>query len=82
MITTASGVSRGTRAAFYFFFAVVTLLLGAIAVYAAGPIVAVGHSADAPWLEIYGWVVLLVSLVAPVLFVVAAFYALVFGQDG
>ena len=74
-------MSRGSRATLYFFFAVVSLLIGAIAVYAAGPIVAVGHAAEAPWLEIYGWVVLLVALAAPILFVVTAFYALLFGRD-
>jgi hypothetical protein len=75
-------VNRGTRAAVYFFFAVVSLLLGALAVYAASPIVAVGRSADQPWLEIYGWIVLLVALFAPILFVIAAFYALLSGHDG
>jgi hypothetical protein len=79
--TMASGVNRGTRAAVYFFFAVASLLLGSIAVYAANPIVLIGRYGNQPWLEIYGWLILLVAIIAPVLFVVAAFYALLFGHD-
>jgi hypothetical protein len=73
-------VSRGTRAALYFFFAVVSLLLGSIAVFTGGLIGAVGGSAKQPVVEIYGWLILLVAVLAPILFVVAAFYALLFGK--
>jgi hypothetical protein len=79
--TTASDVNRGTRAAVYFFFAVVSLLLGSIAVYASNPIVLIGQLGNQPWLEIYGWLIQLVAIVSPILFVVAAFYALLFGHD-
>jgi hypothetical protein len=74
-------VSRGTRAVIYFFFAVVSLLLGSIAVFTGGLIGAFGGSANQPVVAIYGSLVLLVGLVAPILFVIAAFYALLFGRD-
>jgi hypothetical protein len=74
--TTAWGVSRGTRAVLYFFFAVVSLLLGSIAYFTGGFI----GSTNQPVVAIYGSLVLLVAIVAPILFVVAAFYALLFGK--
>ena len=58
------GVSRGTRAVLYFFFAVVSLLLGSIAVFTGGFIGAFGGSAKQPVVEIYGSLVLLVAVVA------------------
>ena len=74
------GVSRGTRAVVYFFFAVVSLLLGSIAVFTGGFIGAFGGSAKQPVVEVYGSLVLVVAVAEPILFVVAAFYALLFGK--
>jgi hypothetical protein len=72
-------VSRGTRAVLYFFFAVVSLLLGSVAI-SLGFIGGFGGSVSRPVAEIYGSLVRLVAVVSPVLFVVAAFYALLFGK--
>jgi hypothetical protein len=74
-------VNRGTRAVLYFFFASVSLLLGSIAIYSGGPLAAIGGAADQPWLEVYGWLVVVVAFAAPVLFAAAALYALLFGHD-
>jgi hypothetical protein len=77
--TTGWGVSRGTRAVLYFFFAVVSLLLGSAAI-SLGFIGGFGGSFGQPVADIYGSLVRLVAVVAPILFVVAAFYALLSGK--
>lgn len=79
--TTGWGVSRGSRAVLYFFFAVVSLLLGSSALFTEIPIADIGELAREPLIAIYGWLVAVTAVGAPVLFVVAAFYALLFGRD-
>jgi hypothetical protein len=74
-------VNRGARAVLYFFFAVVSLLLGSIAVFTGSFIGAFGGSVNQPVVAIHGSLVLLVSVVGPILFIVAAFYALLVGRD-
>jgi hypothetical protein len=74
-------VSRGSRAVLYFFFAVVSLLLGASAMFTGIPIAYVGELGNQPLLAVYGWLIVLVAIVAPIMFVGAAFYALLFGRD-
>ena len=66
-------MSRGTRAVVYFF-------RGSIAVFTGGFVGAFGGSANQPVVVVYGSLVVLVAVVAPILFVVAAFYALLFGK--
>ena len=73
-------MSRGTRATLYFFFAVVSLLLGSTALSTGAFIGSFGQAFNQPAAAIYGWVVVIVAIVAPILFVIAAFYALLFGR--
>ena len=74
-------MSRGTRAVLYFFFAAVSLLLGSTAIFTGGLLGVSGHATGEAWLELYGWLVVVVAFAAPVLFVAAALYALMFGRD-
>ena len=75
------GVSRGTRAVVYFFFAIVSLFLGSSALFTGIPIALLGDTGNEPLLAVYGWLIVVTAIAAPTLFVIAAFYALLTGRD-
>jgi len=74
-------VSRGTRAVLYSFFAIVSLFLGSSALFTGIPIALLGESGNQPWLAVDGWLIAMTAIAAPILFVLAAIYALPFGRD-
>lgn len=79
---TGSGVSRGARAAFCLFLAGISLSIGSVAVVIAVPPLELAYTASRSTpVGIYAAFVLVGAIATPILCVIAAFIALLFGRD-